>query len=454
MRRALIGRVAAGRVLLALAGGLIGGLAPPPVAAQITRDPEELAREADIKRAERAEREAALKAIEQQLAGNAEAKGRIEAEIGRLRADRGQLNAALIEATRSSQAIEARVAAIEERLSALSASERAIRRSLESRRGLIGDVLAALQRMGRRPPPAVLVRPEDVLAAVRASILMGAVLPELRQEVEILATDLTELVRLGEENRRERAAMADEFARLAAERQRLAGLIAARRQRETAAQGEAEAEQRRGLAMGREAGDLRDLIARLDSDITAASRAAEEARRNADAQTRETRERMAALAFRDPSRMAPQAAFSDLRGRLPKPVAGSQLRAFGAADGFGGQARGASFVTRAGAVVAAPADGWVAFSGPFRSFGHMVILQMGGGYHVLLAGLRRADVTRGQFVLAGEPLGVLGEGAEGSVIALGDGNGQPILYVEFRKDGQPIDPAPWWTATQGDRVRG
>jgi septal ring factor EnvC (AmiA/AmiB activator) len=84
----------------------------------------------------------------------------------------------------------------------------------------------------------------------------------------------------------------------------------------------------------------------------------------------------------------------------------------------------------------------------------MVILQMGGGYHVLLAGLRRADVTRGQFVLAGEPLGVLGEGAEGSVIALGDGNGQPILYVEFRKDGQPIDPAPWWTATQGDRVRG
>ena len=91
---------------------------------------------------------------------------------------------------------EDRIQGLEQRLQTLTASEAAIRRSLESRRGVIVEVFAALQRMGRRPPPAVLVRPEDMLEAVRASILLGAVLPELRSEAEILATDLAELVRL------------------------------------------------------------------------------------------------------------------------------------------------------------------------------------------------------------------------------------------------------------------
>lgn len=82
------------------------------------------------------------------------------------------------------------------RLALLQSSEAAIRRSLEGRRHLIAEVLAALQRIGRRPPPAVLVRPEDILEAVRASMLLGAVVPDLRMEIEILGTDLRELVRL------------------------------------------------------------------------------------------------------------------------------------------------------------------------------------------------------------------------------------------------------------------
>lgn len=422
--------------------------------AQDTAEPDDRAREAEIKRSQRAERDAELKAVEERLARNAEVRSRLDAEIREIRADRGRLNAALIEAARRSQAIETRVDAIEERLSVLASSEQGIRRSLDGRRGLIGDVLAALQRMGRRPPPAVLVRPEDVLAAVRASILMGAVIPELRLEAETLAADLGELVRLREQTAAERGRVAAEFDQLAGERQRIAALVAARTARETAAVSEADAVQRRGTEIGREAASLRELIDRLENEINAASRQAEEARRSAEAQSRETRERMAQLAFRDPSRLAPQAAFQDLRGLLPQPVAGSQLRAFGAPASVGQQTRGESYLARPGALVAAPADGWVAFSGPFLTFGHMVILQMGGGYHILLAGMRRTDVVRGQFVLAGEPVGVLGDGPEGAATVLGDGNGQPILYVEFHKDGRTIDPGPWWARTQVNKVRG
>ncbi len=420
--------------------------------AQDTAEPDDRAREAEIKRSQRAERDAELKAVEERLARNAEVRSRLDAEIREIRADRGRLNAALIEATRRSQAIETRVAAIEERLSVLASSEQGIRRSLEGRRGLIGDVLAALQRMGRRQPPAVLVRPEDVLEAVRASILMGAVIPELRLEAETLAADLGELVRLREQTAAERGRVAAEFDQLAGERQRIAALVAARTARESAAASEADAAQRRGTEIGREAASLRELIDRLENEINAASRQAEDARRAAE--SRETRERMAQLAFRDPSRLAPQAAFQDLRGLLPQPVSGSQLRAFGAPATLGQQTRGESYLARPGALVAAPADGWVAFSGPFLTFGQMVILQMGGGYHILLAGMRRTDVVRGQFVLAGEPVGVLGDGPEGAATVLGDGNGQPILYVEFHKDGRSIDPGPWWARTQVNKVRG
>ncbi len=444
-----------GRVLLApmLLGLMLVGLSPAALA-QGTANQDELAREADIKRVQRAARDAELKAVEEQLRASSQARAQLDAEIKEIRADRGRLNAALIDATRRSQATEARVAALEDRLTMLASSEQGIRRSLDRRRGLIGDVLAALQRMGRSPPPAVLVRPEDVLEAVRASILMGAVIPELRGEVETLAADLAELVRLRGQAALDRANVAQEFAQLATERQRIAGLVDARRARESTMESEAEKAQRRGLEIARDAANLRELVDKLDSEITSAGRRADEARRNAEAQTREARDRMAQLAFRDPSRLMPQATFQDLRGLLQLPVSGSQSRAFGVSDGYGGLTRGVSFTTRTGAIVAAPADGWVAFSGPFRTFGNMVILQMGGGYHVLLAGLKRSDVTRGQFVLAGEPLGALGDTQEGSAIALGDGNGQPILYVEFRKDGQSIDPGPWWAKTQGDKVRG
>ncbi|MGX1789711.1 murein hydrolase activator EnvC family protein [Bosea sp. NPDC055332] len=421
--------------------------APSPESEQATRDTEQ-------KREEKRAREAELKAIEERLAGNADARVKLEAEIAGIRADRTKLNQALLDTTARTQAAEGRVAGIEQRLSLLQTSETAIRRSLESRRGLIGEVLAALQRIGRRPPPAVLVRPEDILEAVRASMLLGAVVPDLRQEIAILGTDLAELVRLRERIADERKAIAGEMEGLAGERQRLASLIEARRSRETSAAQDIETQRAAGSELAAQAKSLRDLVERIEKDISATTRAAEAARRALEAETQEQRQRMAQLAFRDPARLAPKAAFQELRGMLPLPVAGSQLRGFGAADEVGAATRGISLSTRPGAVVSSPSDGWVVYAGPFRSFGQLLILNAGNGYYVLLAGMQRIDVSLNQFVLAGEPVAVMGETAEAAATNVGAGTGEPVLYVEFRKDGVSIDPTPWWTKSQGEKVRG
>jgi len=122
----------------------------------------------------------------------------------------------------------------------------------------------------------------------------------------------------------------------------------------------------------------------------------------------------------------------------------------GDADATGGTLKGISLQTRGAARITAPADGWVVYAGEFRSYGQLLIINAGGGYHVLLAGMSRIDVSLGQFVLAGEPIAVMGNSAMPSQ---GDDNSRPVLYVEFRKDGRPIDPDPWW-AEASEKVQG
>lgn len=429
--------------------------ATAPSSAQTSQpDPEALAREAMQKLVEKQAREAELKAIEQRLAGNADARASLEKEIASIRADRAALNKALLDTTARTQAGEERLGALEKRLALLQSSETAIRRSLEGRRGLIAEVLAALQRIGRRPPPAVLVRPEDILEAVRASMLLGAVVPDLRQEIEILATDLAELVRLRDGIGIEKSRIGEEMEQLAGERQRLASLIEARRGREASAAKDVEAQRALGSELAGQARSMRDFVEKIEKEISVANKAAEAARQAIEQETREQRERMTALAFRDPARLAPKIAFADAKGLLSLPVAGSRLRGFGAPDGAGGTIRGISLETRPNALVSAPSDGWVVYAGPFRSFGQLLILNAGGGYYILLAGMQRIDVALNQFVLAGEPVATMGETSEAAATTVGVGTGQPVLYIEFRKDGVSIDPTPWWTKSQGEKVRG
>lgn len=403
---------------------------------------------------QKAQRERDLKQLEDAMAASAEARRQLEAEIAAIRTDRAKLNAALIDTASRVRGTEDRIRALEQRLQTLGSSEAAIRRSLESRRGIIVEVFAALQRMGRKPPPAVLVRPEDMLEAVRASIMLGAVLPELRAEAEALAADLAELVRLKEAIAVDRATLGTELTALTGEQDRLSALMNARQSRMTEVERSMGAEQEKAADLARQAGTLKELIDRMEKEIAGAKVAAEEARKAAEAQEREAKERFAQAAFRDPARLAPKIPFSEARGLLPRPVSGDTVLGFGAPDGYGGTTRGISITTRPKAAVTSPADGWVAFAGPFRSYGRLLIINAGGGYYVLLAGMDQINVDVGQFVLAGEPVATMGETPLMSLAGGAIEKNNPVLYVEFRKDGGSIDPGPWWAKSQSEKVRG
>lgn len=176
---------------LLLLGAL--GLASPLRAEPPAPADDEAVQKANAERDRRAEN---LKRVQDALAASTNQRAQFEAEIAAIGSDRSKLDSALLDAGRQAQATEERLSRLEERLKAMSESESAIRRSLQARRGVVAEILAALQRMGRRPPPAVLVTPEDMLAAIRTSMLLGAVVPELRGEVDTLAADLAEMIRL------------------------------------------------------------------------------------------------------------------------------------------------------------------------------------------------------------------------------------------------------------------
>src|SRR5204862_2079153 len=107
-----------------------------------------------------------LDALRGQQKQSAETTEKLQHETDRIGEDRRKLNASLIETAGRVRLIEERIANTEARLRPLDGNERVLRTSLDSRRAVIAEVLAALQRMGRRPPPAILVRPEDALESV------------------------------------------------------------------------------------------------------------------------------------------------------------------------------------------------------------------------------------------------------------------------------------------------
>ncbi|MDR1828977.1 MAG: hypothetical protein LBR29_11660, partial [Methylobacteriaceae bacterium] len=314
--------------------------------------------------AERALKEEELQAVEHARRQTAETMKNLEEEATRLAGDRVALNAGLLSAAQRLKSGEIRVRALENRLAALSENESAIRTSLESRRELIAEVLTILQRMGKSLPPAVLSRPDDMLQAVRTSILMDPVLGEMREELDILVNDLEDLAAVRKNVDEEREKLRGELAALGEEQQRLTALVDARQNSLAANRQQMDEERRKAQDLASRAQTLQELIDGMEENVESARVAAAAARRLSESAPSASG---SALPFSDPARLAPKTAFRNLRGMLPLPVNGEILHRFGEPDGLGGTTKGITLQTRANSFVVSPADGWVLFAGPYRS---------------------------------------------------------------------------------------
>jgi septal ring factor EnvC (AmiA/AmiB activator) len=389
-------------------------------------------------------------------------------DIAALAEARAKLNGDLIEAGKQVQASEAKLSGTEAKLAELTDQVTVIRNSITDRKETIVKMLSAMQRIGRTPPPALVTRRDDALAVVRSAMLLAQVFPELKYQADNLSQELDGLVKLETGIREQRDAEQSETDRLAAERGRIDKLLEEKKAKLAQSEVELAATRQSAEQQAAEETELNALIARLDGRIAKAEVAQYDAEVATEKALRAREQQQALstpgnekvieikpestkLAFASPARLKPAMPFELTKGTLPLPAQGKRVKRFGEADGVGGTLRGISLQTRGEARIIAPTDGWVVYAGPFRSYGNLLIINAGGGYHVLLAGMGRIDVSLGQFVLAGEPVAVMG-----AALQAGQGNNdnsRPVLYVEFRKDGRPIDPGPWW-AEASEKVQG
>lgn len=393
--------------------------------------------------------------VSKEITLSSERLAKLAADIAAVKKDHASITAALIQSAMTEQKLGQDIEDIGAKLEGLKNQQQKIRASLMARRDVLAEVLGALQRMGLNPPPAILVKPEDALSSVRSAILLGAVVPELRQQTDSLLADLKEQTRVTASIEAERARLTDAVSEQVAEKKRLGMLLEAKQKLEADTQAQMAAEQQRSEQLAAKASSLKDLIASLEAQADKARKAADAAKaaaasRPGDVQTSDGNDggdktaSLASLPVPEGNRLTATAPFSALQGQIALPVTGRIKRRFGADDGNGAVMLGDMLATQSGAIVTAPADGNVLYAGPFRSYGQLLILNAGDGYHVVLAGMSRISVVTGQSVLAGEPVGAMGEARVASTSVSKNGNATPELYVEFRKDGKPVDPAPWW----------
>ncbi|GAK71350.1 peptidase M23 family protein [Agrobacterium rubi TR3 = NBRC 13261] len=392
--------------------------------------------------------------------GLSEDKSRqLQDSIAALNQDTARIKDELIASAARRKDLEGKISDGEDRLAKLGVREDGVKASLRERRGVLAEVLAALQRMGRNPPPALLVSPEDALASVRSAILLGAVVPGIRSETEKLVSALKELTDLRQAIASEKEQLTVTMTASLEEEKRLDLLRLENEKRNTQTASDLESERKRSEELASKATSLEGLVSSLESEISSV--------RDAKEKERQEQERLAALpqadrdkvqaqtdaGMPDKNRIAPAYPFSSLKGKLAMPVSGDVLRKFGDADGTGHFSKGIVVATGPEALVTAPADGFVVFAGEFRSYGRMIILNAGDGYHLVLTGMDNVRTRQGMFVFSGEPIASMGAKRVASAAALALETDKPTLYIEFRKDGVPVDSQPWWTVKNTGRAR-
>lgn len=364
--------------------------------------------------------EAALARAKQQ---GSEARGRaevLEAEAAKATAEADRTAQAAAALAARVQESEARIAANEAQIRLIEREQAVLRVELADKQRPLVELTAALQRLSRRPPLLSLLRPGSLKETVYLRAMLDALLPEVARRTAGVRQALERSKRLQERARLANADLRAGQADLARRRGELAGLEARQRLASRAASASADRESERALALAEQARDLSGLVV----DLAKAGALREQLAVLPGPVLRPAQPLSAQLPGPDP---AVAASPPGAPARYLLPAAGRLVAGFGEARPGRPQSRGLSIMLGGGAQVIAPANGRVAFAGPYQGYGLIVIVEHGGGWTSLVTGLAELDCRVGDQLVGGAPLGRMGPG-------------RPVLGFELRRAGQPVNP--------------
>lgn len=343
-------------------------------------------------------------------------------EANRLKSEASSLQQRLVILAAKTQTQEAKANRIEQNLDGLIDAEAVLAKAINAERRQQSQTLTALTRISREPPASIVLRVARPVDAARTAMLLRAALPVLEVRAQNIGEELNALKTVRLEIETERNGLTQTLEELAGLRIELDALMNEKWIRRRTAMDQAEQAREEMTALSKNAKSMEAFLRSIEK--------------------REAKRRALALKPADdtvvtslsPTTQTPQSPniLPVARGSLSLPARGRTLTAYGQNDGIGGKTKGITLRTRQRAQVVAPYDGEILFAGPFKGYGQVLIMSIGQGYHVLLAGLTRIDGIVGQKLLRGEPIGQMGASVQTSE-----------LYIEIRDKGRPVNPSPW-----------
>lgn len=371
-----------------------------------------------------------LQTLEQAMKAANERQKTLESEAKKVGSEIDALTSKMIALAKEIQDQETSLTRVEIELEALEEDLDEQREALAAKRGDLSSTLAAMQKLSRQPTSLLFLRPVSAKETSQSAALLSGVVPVLNEQAAVIRSDLITMQNLKTRLETTQATYEVQLAALDDSRIELEDARGERQARRRTLSAEAKAEAKRVAQLAGKAKTLEGLLARLRKERT---------RINAVARPIPRPTAPPAYAVKQPAPL-----FTDARGQMPLPVRGQVLASYG--KRYDGQkSAGLWIAARPNAQVIAPYDGQVVFADRFRSYGRLLIIEHSEGYHSVIAGLERADVDVGQYIVSGEPIGIMGDSKRQFSVP-NNPLGLPVLYLELQRNGKPEDPSPWLTA--------
>ena len=350
------------------------------------------------------EARSALAAAQRQTALHRAAAARAKAEAGAAAAKAAGLAQQQVAAAAALRQLEDRTAQAAESYAALQSQSRDAAVALRQGEAQLAALLPVMQRLAAEPAASLLAVPQAPADAVRGIIVLQGIAAAIGQRAAAVKRQSALVAGLMTQAQAQQNALAAAAATQSHAEASLSIQIANAKAAEMANAQTALNENAAAIAADGKLRDLHDIVDKLLATPTPRPP--------------------------QPLVLLPQGA----AGSGGAPVAGAVVQKFGDSTAAG-PAQGVSYRAAPGARVVTPCAGAVKFADQFQSYGLVVIVDCGARNYVVLSGLQHLDVDAGENLARRQPVGTM------AGYNPADPGRQPVLYVEFRHNGTPVDPA-------------
>lgn len=372
-----------------------------------------------------------LKKVEEKVLQQTIEHKKLQAQATQINMELASVSQEMIRAAKKIQNSEDRLSLMEKQLLLLESDLDKAQKGFEQEDDSLIKTTTALQNLALKPTESLLVQPLSPVDIIRSAMILRETIPHLENNASLIRKKLESLSEKKSKIEKQIAEISKQKLILQAEHSRMNSLMIRKANLRKSVTLKSEQAKSNMDKLASQAQDLRDLLGKIEKQRLEKERQAAERKRLEEKRKLEEKQSSGLIKDKKDDITDTSSGFAKAKGNLSLPARGNIITQYGEQKVKGVSSKGITIATRSNAQVIAPFDGSVVFTGPFRGYGNMIIIEHDGGYLSLLAGLGVINVDLGQMLLAGEPVGQMP-------------NGGSELYVEIRKNNQPINPKAWF----------